>query len=236
MILKTRRNGLGGVVLDAVGTLIEPVPSVSAVYGEAARRQGVEIDRLIVRERFLHHFGVDEADEARGALATDEQVERRRWLRIVANVLREVPDPERAFLELWEHFSRPSAWRVFDDVEQALDLLAKADVPFRIASNFDGRLRQVVSGLDALARWTDRLVISSEVGYRKPHANFYRAACASLGVPPADVLCVGDDVGNDWHGPRCAGLHACLVDRERRASAEVQAYPDLTRLVAEILN
>ena len=35
---------IAGIVLDAVGTLIKPVPSVAEAYTEAARRQGVELE------------------------------------------------------------------------------------------------------------------------------------------------------------------------------------------------
>ena len=84
----------------------------------------------------------------------------------------------------------------------------------RIASNFDARLRGVVAGLPELAGLGDSLVISSEVGYRKPHPAFYRAACESLGLPPGRVLCVGDDPENDVLGPdRARASRAVLLDR-----------------------
>src|SRR6516164_1807138 len=43
---------IAGIVMDAVGTLIKPVPSVADAYMEAARRQGVELNRDEVRARF----------------------------------------------------------------------------------------------------------------------------------------------------------------------------------------
>ena len=33
----------------------------------------------------------------------------------MAGVLPEVADPDRAFEELWDHFSRPESWRCFPD-------------------------------------------------------------------------------------------------------------------------
>src|SRR5262245_21039534 len=99
MVVKSMAPGIGGIVLDAVGTLIEPAPPVSEIYALAAHRQGVEIDRAIVKSRFLKHFGDDEIDEARGPLATDEATEYRRWRRIVGNVLPDLPEPDLAFLE-----------------------------------------------------------------------------------------------------------------------------------------
>ena len=66
---------IAGIVLDAVGTLIKPVPSVADAYTEAARRQGVELNRDEVRARFNLHFQSDEVRGDRGILSTDEATE-----------------------------------------------------------------------------------------------------------------------------------------------------------------
>lgn len=221
---------IAGVVLDAVGTLIEPCPTVADVYLSAASRQGVALDRSEVRERFRRHFRNDEIDETRGPMVTDETIEYRRWRRIVRAVLPELPDPERAFDELWGHFARPDAWRCFADVGPAIGALMGAGLSIRIASNFDGRLRGVVAGLSDLAGLQDSLVISSEVGHRKPHPAFYRVVCESAGLIPSQVLFVGDDLENDVLGPGRAGLRAALLDRDGRGDAD--GFPDLASLVA----
>jgi putative hydrolase of the HAD superfamily len=165
-------------------------------------------------------------------MVTDEEIERRRWRRIVRAVLPELPDPERAFAELWGHFARPGAWRCYPDVGPAVRALAGAGLAVRIASNFDARLRGVVGGLPEVSGLGGALVISSEVGYRKPHPAFYRAACESLGLPPERVLFVGDDLENDVLGPTRAGLRAVLIDRDGHENAGAQGFPDLARLVA----
>ena len=102
-------------------------------------------------------------------------------------------------------------------------------MPMRIASNFDARLRGVVGGLPEVACVAAPLVISSEVGYRKPHPAFYRAACASLGFPPERVLCVGDDPENDVRGAGRAGLRGLLLDRDgdRPDGLAPSARPDV---------
>jgi putative hydrolase of the HAD superfamily len=225
-------EGIDGIVFDAVGTLIDPDPSVADVYTEAARRQGVELDRAVVKARFHRYFRNDEIDETRGPLVTDEATEYRRWRRIVTNVLPEVPFPDRAFFELWDHFGKPESWRCFEDVAPALELLCARQVPIRIASNFDGRLRAVARGHGALACCASALVVSSEVGFRKPHAAFYRAACASLGLRPDRVLCVGDDLENDVNGARRAGLKGVLLDRHGLRPTDSPFIPDLASLVS----
>lgn len=224
------------MILDAVGTLIEPSPPVPSVYVEAARRQGLELDAGEVKRRFERSFRVDESDERGGSLATDEAAEHRRWRRIVADVLPDLPDPDRAFSELWDHFGSPSAWRTFSDVGPAIVKLREAGAKLVIASNFDGRLRAVVRGLPVLAGEEPGLVISSEVGFRKPHPGFYRAACVRLGLPPGRVLCVGDDPDNDVLGPRRAGLRAILLDRKARRPESIDCVSGLEALASDILD
>ncbi len=230
MFNESAGENIDGIVFDAVGTLIDPVPSVAEVYEAAALRQGVALDRALVKERFGRYFRDDEIDEMRGPLATDEETEYRRWRRIVANVLPELDDPDRAFDELWDHFGRPTSWRCFPDVSEALAFFKESGVPIVIASNFDGRLRRVVAGLESLAGALDPLVISSEVGYRKPHPSFYQTACSYLGLEPGRVLCVGDDLENDVAGARRAGLQGLLLDRHDRRPEGVPAISDLRLL------
>ena len=227
--------GIEGVILDAVGTLIDPVPSVSAAYAQAALRQGVTIDRDEVRSRFRLQFSADEVDEQRGPLSTSEAVERRRWRKIVAACLPELPDPDRAFAELWDHFGDPASWRVFDDVGPTITALHDQGLKVCVASNFDARLRPVIQGLPALQAWAEPVVISSEVGFRKPHPQFYEAACHRLGLPGAKVLCVGDDLENDVRGPIRAGLQAVLIDRNGHFSnenARLDSLEDLAGVIA----
>ncbi len=220
-----------GIVLDAVGTLIKPVPSVADVYTDAARCQGVELSRDIVRARFNEHFQSDEVRGGRGLHSTDEATEIWRWRRIVAKVLPEVREPQRAFNELWDHFGRPGSWRTFADVAPALQSIHEAGISVCIGSNFDGRLRQVVGGLPEL-RWAARtLVISSEIGFRKPHPLFFQAVCERLGLPARQILCVGDDIENDVRGAESAGLSAVLLDRHGQRPHDLPHVPNLTALL-----
>lgn len=229
-------DSIEGIVFDAVGTLIKPDPSVAAAYTAAARRQGIELEPEEVRARFQVHFQSDEVHAEQGVLSTDEATERRRWRRIVAGVLPELPDPDRAFDELWDHFSTPKSWRCFPDVAPAMKALHQMGVSLCVGSNFDGRLRGVVRGLPELEPWLDSLVISSEVGYRKPHPQFFRAACDHLGLPPQRVLCVGDDVENDVLGAIRAGLSGVFLDRGAERPADLPHVANLAALVQSKLN
>ncbi|WP_457593887.1 TIGR01458 family HAD-type hydrolase [Hydrogenimonas sp.] len=45
----------------------------------------------------------------------------------------------------------------------------------------------------------------------KPSENFFRLACASMGLEPKEVLMVGDDIESDVEGAQRAGMRACQV-------------------------
>lgn len=222
---------IGGIVFDAVGTLIEPDPPVATVYRAAALRQGVDIDLDEVATRFRRAFVQDEAREAAGLLATSELTEVCRWLRIVREVLPDLPDRDRAFAELWTHFGTSAGWRLFDDVGPTVLSLAWLECPMAVASNFDSRLRTVLNGFEAISGPLSTLVVSSEVRWRKPHSSFYAAVGTQLGVAPAQILYVTDDPEHDLPGAQRAGFRAVLIDRKGMRPAGIECVPDLHALV-----
>ncbi|GAC1334630.1 MAG: HAD-IA family hydrolase [Isosphaeraceae bacterium] len=221
-----------GVVFDAVGTTIEANPTVAEAYARAAKAQGTILDVAVLRERFRRAYELEEEKDRRdGTLKTDEANERRRWRDLVATVMPEVPDGDRAFEELWRHFGRGDSWQTFPDLAEALELVKRAGIPTALASNFDSRLRSVVADLPELANGIE-LVISSEVGFRKPHEDFYRVACDRLDLPPEGVLFIGDDLENDVLGPRRIGASACWLNRRAGAAKTAEfAHFDLVSAV-----
>lgn len=198
------------VFFDAVGTLIHPEPSAARVYHAAGLRHGSRLPPDEVRRRFGAAFAVQERlDNDRGN-RTDEEREMRRWRTIVAAVLDDVRDPDQCFAELYDHFAQPQAWRCEAKAGEVLAALRAAGYVVGVASNFDHRLRAVVAGLPGLGR-LDHLVISSEVGWKKPAGEFFAVLTAQTGLSPGEILLVGDDRDNDFQGARRAGLAALLV-------------------------
>jgi putative hydrolase of the HAD superfamily len=64
------------------------------------------------------------------------------------------------------------------------------------------------------------LVISSEVGWRKPAPAFFDAIIRAVDVPASQILFVGDDLGNDYEGAETASMRAVLLDPRRFGSPE----------------
>jgi putative hydrolase of the HAD superfamily len=147
-------------------------------------------------------------------------------------VLDDVTDRESCFAALFEHFARPEAWRLEGHAAEVIRVLAGQSHVLGLASNYDSRLRTVVAGLPALQRLR-HLVISSEIGWRKPAREFFSALQKTVGLPPEQVLYVGDDPVNDYDAAAAAGFRAVLFDPENAAlSGGVHGITTLADLVA----
>lgn len=206
---------LKAVAFDAVGTLIEPVPSVAQAYRLAAQRVGLELPAELIKSRFYQAF---QNDDHLPDHATDEANEQSRWRQIVAHCLPELSSEksDQVFASLWQHFADPSNWRLFDEVPYVLDLLHEKGVRLCVASNFDSRLRQVWAGLEGVRQLDRHLIISSEVGCRKPGQKFYEAVGKHLECQFDEILFVGDDWVNDVEVPMKFGFETVLIDRHGR--------------------
>lgn len=203
-------EGAAAVFFDAVGTLIHPEPSAAAVYAAVGRRFGSRLEESEIAVRFRAAFQrEDEADRAAG-LRTSEARELARWRSIVRDVLDDVSDSEACFQELFAHFARAEAWRCAPETKVILEALSARGYLLGIASNFDRRLRDVIAHLPEL-RPIRRLVISSEIGWRKPTAAFFAAVCQLADAAPERIVYVGDDLANDYQGGRAAGLRVVLL-------------------------
>jgi putative hydrolase of the HAD superfamily len=206
--------GIEAVVFDAVGTLLHPEPRASVVYAAVGRRMGSSYSTDVIAERFADAFGREDDADVKSGMRTSDARELRRWANIVARVLDDVSDPVRCFEQLYEHFAAPASWRCAPDAAGLIAQLRARGLRLGLASNYDQRLRSVVAGFPELTPL--RLVISSEVGWRKPAAQFFQAMCQAVQAMPDKVLYVGDDVTNDYDGARAAGIHALLFDPHGR--------------------
>ena len=222
------RDGLvdaAAIVFDAVGTLICPDPAVATIYAAVAQRHGSKWTETEVATRFRSVF----TDvESQAAPETDDSIERRRWQEIVGRVLDDVGDPAAVFQELFDHFARPDSWAVFPDVAPAFERLQDKKVQLALASNFDERLIAIADRVTPLNR-CHPVIVSSRVGYRKPHPRFFQAVVQALDVEPSQILFVGDDPHYDVAGARAVGMHAVLLARDgKRGPGAINSLTELS--------
>jgi putative hydrolase of the HAD superfamily len=214
-----RTAPIRAVFFDAVGTILHPEPSAALAYHTIGARRGSRLGAEVVRARFRKAFARQEEEDRSAGLRTDEGREVARWRNIVTEVLDDIGDPEGCFQELYAHFAEPGAWRCDAEAGTVLRALAERGYRVGLASNFDHRLRGLVGALPELAP-VAHLVISSEIGWRKPSPHFFAAVCRAAEVEAKQVLLVGDDEVNDLGGARAAGLLALLLEPGRSGAGD----------------
>ncbi len=226
--MNTEIPSLRAVVFDAVGTLITPDPPAGDAYHRVGQRHGSVQPVEEVRRRFTAAFRTT-VRSVEDPHRTDEPAEREFWRSVVETVFDELSPAavEPCFLELFEHFADPNAWRVYPDVAPTLRQLRSMGLTVAVASNFDRRLHAVFDRHSDLAAIEHRFV-SSEIGWRKPDARFFTTVCRELDCSPADVLYVGDDPSIDVAGAVAAGLPAILL--RRSGPKETGVVSDLREL------
>jgi putative hydrolase of the HAD superfamily len=221
---KVLRTGIRAVLFDAGGTLIEADPPVGEVYAGTARRHGIEVSPVEAAESFSRVWRrLHDGASSHLVYGTSDLESRKWWRRVVDESFRpfgEPDDPAALFEELYLYFAMPEAWRVYPEVESALDELRADGLALAIVSNWDRRLRKVLEDL-GLARKVDAVIISSEIGAEKPHLRIFAAGLEALGARPGEAVHVGDMPAEDVAGAMEAGLGAILVDRANGAAADV---------------
>lgn len=227
-----RAFSVRAVVFDAVGTLITPDPPAGVVYHRVGERHGSERSVAEVTRAFGRAFRLATRGGPGEPHRTDETKERAFWHEVVRAVWDDLPRAaaEASFQELFDHFSRPAAWRAYADVAPALAALRERGLTLAVASNFDARLHRVFAGLPEL-QGIGRRFVSSEIGWRKPDRRFFAAVCEGLGLEPRHVLYVGDEPESDVAAAIDAGLNAILIERDGASGpglvTELSQLPDL---------
>jgi len=100
---------------------------------------------------------------------------------------------------------------LFDDALPTIATLRERGARLALVSNCSNATRQLVDrlGFDELF---DAVILSFELGIRKPDPGIYEAALDGLGVDPADALFV-DDQTEYCDGARALGIETRLIVR-----------------------
>lgn len=115
--------------------------------------------------------------------------------------------------ELYDVFTSPEPYRLFEDVRTVLPRLRDMGLKLAVISNFAPTLSDImkVRGMD-LSLLED-IVISTEVGLEKPNPEIFRLALERTGLRPEEVLYVGDHEINDVWAPNEIGIDAVRIKR-----------------------
>lgn len=211
------------VTFDLYDTLVEADPPRWQRYARAAERSGLggSLDAFERADRAAEDFYTIENGRRPIRDRSPEEVSAfriaytARYLDLAG--LRHDDETARTVREHVEQAVADSGWnyRVFDDVEPALTMLAEAGVQRAVVSNADRDVTEFCLHM-GFARQMDLIVTSALVGWEKPDPRTFHAALDPLGVAPEDALHIGDQALSDVSGSRVIGMQAAIIDRYDR--------------------
>ena len=204
------------ITFDAGGTLIEPWPSVGAVYAAVAREHGIDCcpDRLT--RQFVEGW------KSRVSF----NYSREEWHELVRHSFHGMASVhDDLFRAIYDRFNRHDAWLIYEDVIPVLQRAEALGLTLGVISNWDERLGPLLETL-GLATYFKSIVLSVDAGETKPGARIFRTAADALGVSRNRILHIGDSQREDVEGARAAGFHAFRI---RRSGPEKE--DDLSTLI-----
>jgi putative hydrolase of the HAD superfamily len=189
---------------DLLRVLNEFRPRIEEALGvPAPEAQTILEDVLLPLEEYVGSMSEDEVDY----VDVYRDTWRRAGLRLPDDLLYEILDAEQ---QCWDR-----AVEVDRDAWDVLRWLRERGVRRGICSNapFPPEMMRRQISSNGLAELMDTIVLSSEIGRRKPSPQLYEVALRELGTPPQRTLFAGDRVREDYEGPVALGMQAVVVTR-----------------------
>jgi putative hydrolase of the HAD superfamily len=126
-----------------------------------------------------------------------------------------------------------------ETVFPTLETLKAQGYRLGMVSNFCNIPAVVRSNLNELGLLPhfEQVIISCELGWRKPSPKVYEAICQQMKIAPAECLFIGDRLIEDVQGPQKAGMHAILTHEFRQEEPEGSIQPQaIIKRLDEVLN
>ncbi|MFG2383336.1 HAD family hydrolase [Streptomyces avermitilis] len=207
-------------------------------------------DRAGMREHLAAEGLLDGYESVEQALARWREVTAQQWLRFSAGETDwegQRRERVRVFLgrpltdtEADDWFQRyvayyEAAWALFPDVLPVLDALATSH-RHAVLSNSSLHVQDRKLRVLGVHNRFEAVLCAAELGFSKPAAEAFHAACDALGLPPHQVAYVGDHPEIDGRGAAEAGLLSVWIDRDgaHTATAVASTGPHRIASLAEL--
>jgi putative hydrolase of the HAD superfamily len=226
------------VLFDAGETLVHPHPSFGRLLASLLAERGHAVDEIPF-ERVALDVAIEAGLRAHTegiAWTTSPEASRKHWTGIYRALLAhlEITDDE-APDAMYDQFTMPVHYRLFEDSLPALRALAAEGYALGIISNWEAWLPELLDLLD-ITKLFSTVVVSGVVGIEKPDPAIFRAALEQMKVEPSRAVYVGDSVAHDVEPALGVGMAAILLDRHGRHAAgphptvrSLEAVPGLLR-------
>ena len=205
-------------VLERAGELWRSTPAI-----DYCRRVGIssweglwcefagENENLV----WLHEWSPTYRFEAWSRALNDMGVDDKRLARSLADDFVEIRS------DLFEHF--PETFEILNELNGAVRLV--------LATNGASDLQRLKLETSSLAGYFDDVLVSSDIGFAKPHPHFFEHALRHADAGPDETLMVGDNIRKDIGGAQEAGIRGIWVNRKDREPGEVVPFAEIGNLL-----
>jgi putative hydrolase of the HAD superfamily len=171
---------------------------------------GIEVPEPEAKSAMLAEMAYYRAHHHEGADEPSLRDLRRRCAAVLREHLPQVEAlPEE---DLVEALLASLRFRPYADAAPALGRMRLLGVRSAVVSNWDVSLRDVLADI-GLGGLVDHIVVSAEIGARKPDPVIVEAALRRLRSPAGKALMVGDSLETDIAAAQAAGVRGLLLDR-----------------------
>ncbi|HWR59526.1 MAG TPA: HAD family hydrolase [Thermodesulfovibrionales bacterium] len=208
-----------GIIFDVNGTLIdictdEGNEALYQIMSNFLTYQGISLSRQVLRDLYFqimkeHRSLRGEAYPEFDAVGVFREIAASK----ASEFTRTLPSGklEQLPLILAEVFRAASLCRLrlYPEVKEVLDQLRPQ---YRLTALSDAQRAWAIPELNAvgLLDYFSPIVISSDLGYRKPDIRIFQKALDGIGLNPSEVLFVGNDMYRDIFGAQQLGLKTVL--------------------------
>lgn len=225
-----------GIFFDAGNTLLRVHPSIGAIYSDAARLFGADISADLIEHSFKEMWTQTAPLVSNEGHRMSYEKERDWWRFIVREVFSkhvEFDNFDAFFDYLYMRFAESDSWKLYDDAIHVLDQVKASGKTMALISNWDSRLPALIEQL-GLTPYFPTVVVSSLVGYEKPHPAIFEIALQQTQLAPEEALYIGDDPFLDYQAAQKAGMRALHLDRNGRFPDHPDKISSLHELLTRI--
>jgi putative hydrolase of the HAD superfamily len=205
------------ISFDINGTLIHS-PRLGEVYAEILGRHGIDVgshEAFDTVRRVWEEFSC-RREPGQDLFASHPRGSRGFWYEFIDRVcllLGREPASRFAKAELFQAFTGPEAWEIFEEVPEVLSALEAKGMRMAVVSNWDDRLPVLLERLE-ISRFFETIVFSAAVGSEKPFSAIFERALEELSLPPQEVVHIGDRLREDVEGARGVGMQSIHLNRD----------------------
>ena len=213
---------------DFFGTLVKAEAEATICIGNACRKL-LRHNINTSDEEFTQTYREVASEYRRVRNTTQREVSNRVWITSTLNRLGyDLEATSPPIVEAVEAYFDSWVLTVYDDAWEAI-LNLRESYRIGLISNFTDTsfLTDSLRAL-GLEEYFECVVVSEEVGWRKPHPRIFNRFLTLMNVEPGEVLFVGDDLERDIQGAKGVNMKTAWIVRtpNRQTIGETQIRPD----------